>query len=335
MKPSAPLFRTPVPLPKPPFALHYQTPTLWIGSCFTHHIGERLQQAKLPTCLNPFGVLYNPVSIANALHRLLQRQYYTANQLLYHHDRWLSLDHHHAQFSATDPQQCLHRINTSLEQAAQFLEQTQVVFLTFGSAWVHRWNATGQVVANCHKIPAAQFSKQLLTIDEIVTTYTALISQLLAQNPALHLVFTLSPVRHTADGAVGNQHSKALLLVAIHQIIARFAQQCHYLPAYELMLDELRDYRFYAPDMLHPNTIAIDYIWQQFRQQYLTNNAQQLGKQIAQLHAAVAHRPFDAQAAAHQQFVAQTLAHISQLEQLHPYLDFSNEKKTLEQQLSG
>lgn len=305
--------------------LHYHAPSIWVGSCFTENIGQRLQQAKLPTHINPFGILYNPVSIAHCISRLLNGQPFTAADINEHRGQYFSFYHHHTRFANSRAEACLENINQNLTKSAAFLRQTHFLFVTFGTAWAYTLLSTGQIVGNCHKLPANRFDKQLLSIAQIVDTYKTLLTQLFAQQPDMQVVFTLSPVRHWADGAVANQRSKAQLLVAIHQICELFPQSSSYFPAYELMMDDLRDYRFYTPDMLHPNTTAIDYIYQHFEQAYLHPNAQQLQTQIAKIQTAAQHRPFNPHTEAHQRFVQNTLQQIKQLQQQYPNLNFDQE----------
>lgn len=307
----------------------YHSPSMWVGSCFTENIGQQLQQAKLPTHINPFGILYNPISIAKCLTRLTEEQLFTPNDIYQNQQQYFSFEHHHARFANSNAAECLSNINQQLISSAAFLRQTHFLFITFGTAWVYKLVDNGQIVGNCHKLPAKQFTKELLSVGDIVSAYKRLIEQLLTQLPNLQVIFTLSPLRHWSDGAAANQHSKACLLVAIHQICELFPQATSYFPAYEIMMDDLRDYRFYAADMLHPNTTAINYIYQQFEQAYLHPEAQKLHTKIAKIQAAAHHRPFDAQSVAHQRFVNNTLQQINQLQQQYPTLNFETERAIL------
>jgi hypothetical protein len=320
-------FRTEIKVKPSYWAINYQTPTLLLGSCFAVNIGAKLQAAKLPVAINPFGVLYNPASIGNNVARLLSQQAFSPNELYQYRDLWLSFDHH-STFSSTDPAICQANINDNFAQTCHFLAKTRFLVITFGTAFIYKRQDTNQVVANCHQLPAAFFRRELLSVEQITAIWTPLIRQLLAQNPDLKLLFTLSPIRHWKDGAADNQLSKALLTVAIHQLIAQFSQQTTYFPAYELLMDDLRDYRFYESDMLHPNNMAIDYIWQKFREQYIYEaSSQQLMRQISTIVQAAQHRPRQPNTESHRQFAQKMLHEIVLLEQQYPDINWEIEKR--------
>ncbi len=240
---------TEIEIPKSPWQLTTDSSILLIGSCFTDEIGAKMLQYGLHAESNPTGVLYNPLSIVQSLNGDM-RVVLVEHEGLYH-----SMSHH-GSFSGADSEQVLRRCLQSLAQLHQALEQADVVFVTFGTAYVYYRN--GNVVANCHKLPEAEFTRRRLTVDEILAAWRPVIRS----NPDKHWVFTVSPIRHKRDGMHHNQLSKAVLLMAIEQLQQDFPEQVTYFPAYEIVLDELRDYRFYTDDLVHPAPLAVEYIWQ-------------------------------------------------------------------------
>lgn len=291
--------------------LSYKDGLLSMGSCFAQNLGQQLQQHLYDILINPFGVLYNPSSISQSLQLLQGNYYFEEKDLLPHHDLWHSLQHH-SSFSGTDKTTVLADINNSLKQARQHLKTTNYLFLTFGTAWVYLWKASGKVVSNCHHFPAASFERKRLSVQEIVTAIAGGVSQLKKQLNGLEVILTISPVRHLKDGWVENQVSKATLVLAVQELVQEL-DYCHYFPAYELLLDDLRDYRYYGKDLVHPNELAIEYIWQIFEQCHLAPQEQGLRKKVAQLQQAAQHKARQPQSAAHQQFLQQQLAFLEKL----------------------
>lgn len=326
-------FRTILPLQKSSLSINYQSPVLCIGSCFTQNIGQRLVDYKFPTLLNPFGILYNPLSIKNSLDRILNEELYTDNDLFFHQDLWHSFDHH-GNFSNPQQSTILSEINTRLSAAHQFLKSTKVLILTFGTSNVFIKKSTGNIVANCHKVPNTAFEKRRLSITEIIAALTPVLEKLKAGNPNLEVIFTVSPIRHLKDGLLENQRSKATLLLAIEALTKKFSF-AHYFPAYELVLDDLRDYRFFEKDMTHPNELAIEYIWKVFQATYFLDSTMDIFKQIKKIVQASLHRPFHPQTNTHQQFVKKQLEKIEQLTQQNPFLEFTKEQHLFKIQLSG
>jgi len=308
---SNPLFRTPIYPQKAAFLLTYKHKMLLMGSCFVQNIGGLLQQYKFDLCINPFGIIYNPISIANGLRYLMQQHHFSEQDVVYHQEQWQSFAHH-SRFSNSNLEQCLMRINQEVAQGHVYLKNANVLVLTFGTAWLYERCDTNSVVANCHKYPANFFRKRLCSLKEWVTVYETIIAELRAFNPTLQIIFTLSPVRHWRDGALDNQLSKAILRLGIQQLCDAFPQT-HYFPSYEIMMDDLRDYRFYATDMLHPNETAVAYIWWQFVESFFTDTTKQQLKQVEKIVQARKHRPRNAASLAHQKFKQKQLAKIQQL----------------------
>lgn len=251
---------TPVTIPPATLRISYDTPLLLLGSCFTDEIGARLQHAGFDLLCNPFGTLYNPLSIQSCLRRAESGELFGERDLVFHdglHHSWS----HHGSFSAPDAAAVLDRCNEALFRTSEFLRRQPVTVITLGTAYAFFLNDPasphhGRVVANCHKLPAANFDRRRLSVDEVVGAF----------EPTPKTIFTVSPIRHLADGAHGNQLSKSTLLLAVERLCARGAA---YFPSYEIMLDELRDYRFYARDMCHPSDLAVDIIWERFQQTFM------------------------------------------------------------------
>jgi len=291
--------------------LSYQDSFLSIGSCFAQNLGQQLHKQLYNILINPFGVLYNPSSIGNSLQQLLGEAFFEEKDLLPHNDAWHSL-HHHSSFSNTDQQRALTTINASLKEARKQLQKTRCLFLTFGTAWVYIWKDSGQVVSNCHHFPAARFERQRLSVESILNTFLAILPALKARFESLEIILTVSPIRHLKDGFVENQVSKATLVLAVQQLVEQL-DYCHYFPAYELLLDDLRDYRYYDKDLVHPNTLAIEYIWQAFEQAHLSSKEQPLRQKVAKLQQAANHRPRQINSPTHQKFVQKQLQQLENI----------------------
>lgn len=318
-------FRTILNISPFPMAISHQTSILCIGSCFAEHIGQQLLDTKFPVLQNPFGILYNPMSIYNALQILLEQQTISSDILFEHQGLWHS-PFHHSRFSGLNKEEVWKNIEASLQQAKAHLKKTNRLIITLGTAFVYEDKHRQKIVANCHKLPAQQFQKRRLSVSEIVATFIPLFQTLIEKKSDLEIILTVSPVRHIRDGIVENQRSKAALVLAIDEI-CKAMKQVHYFPSYELVLDDLRDYRFFARDMVHPNSMAIDYVWTKFGEAFFKPNTQQLIGQIEKIIKASQHRPFQPQSEAHQTFIKKQLEKIALLKQQYPFLDFSKEKK--------
>lgn len=256
-----PPLTTSVPVPHMPFRIDFATGIVSLGSCFADEIGKRLRDGDFYVELNPFGTLYNPASIATALHRLIDDREITAADLVFQDDLYHSW-HHHGSFSRPTPEETLEVCNSRIHQAHQALGNAKLLMVTFGSAWV--FEREGQVVANCHKVPQQEFVRRRMTVDDIVALWRPLLDELHALYPQLIVLFSVSPIRHMADGLHGNQLSKSTLLLAIDELVAHHSSLVYY-PAYELVLDELRDYRYFGPDMCHPSDLAVEIVWEHFQ----------------------------------------------------------------------
>ena len=309
-------------------ALRHSDRVVVMGSCFAEHIGARLSEMKWRTVVNPFGVLYNPLSIAEAMGRLISARPYTEEELtLYPHGGW-STWMHHSRYAHPDKETALQLINGSLAIGSQMLAQADMLIVTLGTAWVYRQKETNQVVGNCHKVPERTFTRQRLTVEETVEAMAAMLAQLWEVNPSLRMIITVSPVRHLKDTLHGNQLSKATLLLAVDELCRRFPDRVHYFPAYEIVMDELRDYRFYADDMAHPSPQAVEYVWERFVEHMTHREAQDFMTQWTKVARALAHRPFRPEGEEYKEFVRQNMLRIMELKEKYPYLEVQNEIDT-------
>ena len=327
------MFRTSLTLKSPSFAIKYKEGLMAMGSCFAQNIASRLEKLCYQLIQNPFGVMYNPLSLANGLSYLTNPTVVLANDLHYYNGLWHSWQHH-GSFSGENRTQVLKNINSALETAKRHLKKTDYLLLTLGTAWVYEWLETGVVVANCHKYPKAHFSHRRLGVGEIVERLGEVFRSILSKRENLRIIITVSPIRHLKNGAIANQLSKSVLILAAHQLKASF-EKVDYFPAYELMMDELRDYRFYAEDMIHPSKVAVDYIWEKFENHYLNQKESIVRKKIHKLNLAAQHKPFKISSSQHQHFLEKQLLKLGELKKQLPFLDFSKlQRRFEEQQLS-
>ena len=326
-------FQTSVELPAGLPAIRHADHILLMGSCFAENIGALLSDAKFRLELNPFGILYNPLSISSALREIATKKEYTEKDLFAYRGLWHS-PMHHGSFSASTPEETLQHINVRFQQARKAMQQLDWLMLTFGTAYVYEQKETGKVVANCHKLPESNFNRRLLLVDEIVDEYTSLITSLAARNPNLKILFTVSPIRHIRDGMHANQLSKSTLLLAIDRLQQLFPQHVFYFPSYEIVLDELRDYRFYADDMLHPSTLAVRYLWERFSETFFSADTKQIMAEVEDIRRDLAHKPFHPASEAYQRFLGQIVLKIERLIGKYPYLDFQKETELCHMRLN-
>lgn len=325
-------FRTTFKIPPFPFNLSHKDKIFSVGSCFAENIGSKLAENKFQILLNPFGILYNPSSIAQALARILNNEKITDRDSIQHNDLWHSRLHH-TRFSQADKSTFLKDINANLNEANTFLKTTNRLLLTLGTAFVWEEKETGIIVANCHKRPQKLFTRRRLSIEEIQGNLLVILRKIKSQNTDLQVIMTVSPVRHTNDGFIENQRSKAALILAIDEL-CQAENFIHYFPAYELVQDDLRDYRFYTKDMLHPNEVAVNYIWEHFKDTLFTTQTEEISKEIKKMKARAAHRPFQIKSIAHQTFLQSNLNKIEVLEKRFDFLDFTKERQIFEGQLN-
>lgn len=316
-------FRTIIQAEQSNNKISYHTPIMFLGSCFTENVGNKMEELKFPTLVNPFGVLYNPVSVRSALEILLDQKKFTESDLNYFNEQWFSF-YHDTEYSSVDKQKCLDTINSSTENASNQLRNASYLIITFGTAWVYKYLKSNEVVSNCHKIPANEFKRFRLEPEAIFIEWSNLINRLNQLNKNLKIIFTVSPVRHWKDGAIENQLSKSTLILAIHQLKNKF-QNVEYFPAYEIMMDDLRDYRFYADDMLHPSNVAIDYIWDFFGETYFEKETKEIIQQIGKVIRAKKHRSMNSETEAYKKFIQDQIQFITEIDKKYDFLDLSQE----------
>lgn len=285
---------------------------LLLGSCFAEEIGDKMMQRRFRVLMNPHGILYNPASLAIALQDYVQNRVYTRADLFQRDGLWHSF-HHHGRFSQSRPEKTLESINHAIEKTHLVLKEAQWLVVTFGSAYVYHHKKTGQPVGNCHKVPSAEFDKILITIPAITGIWQEQIEALKKFNPHLSILFTISPVRYVRDGLIGNNRSKAILIDAVHRLLET-NKNCFYFPAYEIVIDQLRDYRFFKEDLVHPNQLAIDYVWEKFSQNMCDAATQQFLAEYEPLLKGLQHRAFQEETAEHQNFKLHLKEKISALE---------------------
>ncbi len=308
------------PLPRP---IIYTDNILLIGSCFTEHIAERLQQHKFKVLSNPHGILFNPLSVADSLNSYIDHKKYQPSELFYLNELWNSWDHH-TRFSNIDQATALKTINESQIQAAEFICKADWVIITLGSAFQYYLKESNAPVANNHRAPAQWFEKRLLETNEIICSLEATLLKLKEANPFAQVLFTISPVRHIRDGVIENNLSKARLIEAVHTLCTKH-EKAHYFPAYELVIDILRDYRFYDVDMVHPNYMGTTYVWEQFTKSCIDPSIIEIMQQVQDINTARSHRSRFPETEAHQKFKASYAAKAQVLMNKYPFLDLSDE----------
>jgi len=319
--------KTEIKLPKYSFDISHGDKIISFGSCFSENIGEKLIDNKFDVCINPFGILFNPISVSKAINDCVSKKDFSEKDLNSNEELFFSFNHH-SKFSGLDKNDVLERINNSIDKAHTYLHNSSVLIITIGTAWIYRKKSTNEVVANCYKLQQNEFDKELLSINKVVKDLNESFKLIREINPTINIITTISPVRHWKDGEVENQQSKATLHLALKEI-NESNEKNHYFPSYEIMMDELRDYRFYAKDMLHPSEIAIDYIWEKFSSSLFTKETQDLNSKIIQITQAVNHKPFNSESENHKKFQQNILNKIQEIEKDHPTIDFTEEKAVL------
>lgn len=322
-------FRTKISPVLNPIQITYDDAIFTVGSCFAKHIGAKLKSQKFQVSNNAFGTIYNPISICKLLQYAVNRHQITSKELIQNEDIFSHWDFH-SDFSSTDPDEVVQKTNQVLHDISAQIDTLQYIFVSFGSAYAYKYE--GKIVSNCHKIPSSHFEKIRLDTDLIKAEFITLKKSLEAINKNIQWVFTVSPVRHIRDGIIENQRSKSILIETCHQINDQF-ENCHYFPSYEIMMDDLRDYRFYTSDLLHPSEQAIDYIWDFFISSYMNDSTISKMDRITKLIRNVHHRPFHQQSNAHQQFVKKTMASIKEMTKEMSNVDFSEEITQLAKQI--
>lgn len=312
-------------IPKLPRPLNYTDKILLIGSCFTEHMSDRLGQHKFDVLSNPHGILFNPLSVADSLNSYIDNKQYTAEELFTLNELWNSWDHH-TRFSHIDQEAALEGINESQRTASAFIKEADWIMITLGSAFQYYLQETGKPVANNHRAPGQWFEKRLLSIDVITNALSETLEKIFSVNPKANILFTISPVRHIRDGVVDNNRSKARLIEAVHALCEKYAQ-AHYFPAYELVIDILRDYRYYDIDFVHPNYLATSFVWEQFVNACIDAPTKELMQQVQEIVTARKHKPRFPETDAHKKFKEAYAEKIKGLQQSNPFLKLDDELK--------
>ena len=325
-------FRTTVKTGENRSWLHHSDHVVLLGSCFSDNIGAKMQGALIRATVNPMGTLYNPMSIARGVQRLIDNEPIAGRDLFMQGGVWNSYDFH-SRHSLPDKQATIDRMNQRIQQGHDVLSHAQLLTITLGTAMVYRLRSTGEVVANCHKVPQHEFERKMATVQEMARVLDDMLTSLHEFNPALRVILTVSPIRHIADGLDTNSLSKAALRVAIQEALANRRDWCDYFPAYEIMLDDLRDYRFYASDMVHPSDVAVEYIWQAFQATYLDDRSALAVARCERIHKRLQHRPMSSNRETVDRFNADTASVVRNLIKEYPYLAQNPEfQKVLDRQ---
>lgn len=293
---------------------------LLMGSCFSDNIGAKLRDAMVDVLVNPFGTIFNPLSIAGAVDKIIDNATIAGAELFMSGGVWNSYDFH-SRFSMASKDAALQRMNASIGEAHEHLKVCNTLVLTLGTAVVYRRRDTGEVVTNCHKVPQQEFTRRLASVEEITESLTRAVERLHEFNPALRILFTVSPIRHIADGLEMNSLSKAVLRVAVNNVVRQFKGFVEYFPAFEIVIDDLRDYRFYAADMVHPSDVAIEYIWQTFQATYFDDRSTQAIARCERVSKRLKHRPMSNNPDVVARFNADTQAVIANLKKEYPYIN--------------
>ena len=300
--------------------IDYQSKILLAGSCFSENIGNKLSYFKFQSNQNPFGILFHPKAIEKLVTKVVNQEIYTEKDIFFHNERWHCFDSH-SNLSSSDKNELLSRLNSAIQQTYESLKNVSHIIITLGTSWVYREIASDSIVANCHKIPQKKFLKELLSVQQITGTLDAINTLIRSINPKASIIYTVSPVRHIKDGFIENKQSKAHLLASIHSVVDP-RQNIHYFPSYEIMMDELRDYRFYNEDMIHPNSTAINYIWEKFTQTWFSEESFQTMKEIDTIQKGLTHRPFNPNSEAHQTFLKKLEQKKEILKKTFPSINF-------------
>lgn len=300
--------------------IDYNSKITLLGSCFSDNIGKKLSYHKFQSVLNPFGILFHPKAIESVIKNAISKKEYTEEDLFFFNECWHCFEAH-SKLSSSSKEQVLVELNKASASMNTALKSSTHIIITLGTSWIYRFLESGQIVANCHKVPQHKFKKELLSVTEINKSVSSIISLIREVNPDINFIFTVSPVRHLKDGFIENQLSKSHLISALHQII-KIHENTFYFPSYEIMMDELRDYRFYKEDMIHPNQIAINYIWEKFYENWFSDEALNLKKQVLKIQRGLEHKPFNPNSNEHRKFLASLQEKIETLKKKYSHITF-------------
>lgn len=300
--------------------IDYKSKVLLLGSCFTENIGKKLHYYKFQNVINPFGILFHPLAIEDLITNSINNKKYAEEDVFYLNEQWHCFEAH-SKLSSSSKQELLELLNKAADFSFKSIQESSNIIITLGTAWVYRHIETDTIVANCHKLTQKHFNKELLSVETVSESLEAIISLIKSVNPNVNIIFTVSPVRHLKDGFKENTLSKAHLIAGIHQVIEP-RKKIHYFPSFEIMMDELRDYRFYADDMIHPNQTAINYIWEKFRASWVSQNAEVVMEAVNTIQKGLNHKPFNPNSEAHKQFRQNLSERIVKLQSQFPHIIF-------------
>jgi lysophospholipase L1-like esterase len=313
--------QTKIPLyPQQHDQIDYYSKILLLGSCFVENMGEKLGYFKFQNVLNPFGILFHPAAIEKLITNAINEKKYSEKDIFFHNEQWHCFEAH-SKLSHTSKSVVLNTLINQVKLTFQEIQESSHIIITLGTAWVYRYIENDEIVANCHKVQQKKFLKELLYVDEVSESLQSIVELIKSVNPSAAIIFTISPVRHLKDGFVENTLSKAHLITAIHQLIDPFIK-VYYFPSFEIMMDELRDYRFYREDMLHPNNTAIQYIWEKFQQSWINQHSQNIMTEVDIIQKGLRHKPFNQNSESHQKFLENLNLKIEHIQDAYPHLHF-------------
>jgi hypothetical protein len=302
--------------------IDYNSKIVSLGSCFAENMGDKFDYFKFQSATNPFGIIFNPVSIERIIDRVVNDTLFTEKDVFFHNERWHCFEAH-SDLSHSNQEELLANLNKILKETKKQLQQATHIITTYGTSWVYRNIDKNAIVANCHKVPQKQFGKELLSVEIIKESIENTINLIQSLNPNCNFIFTVSPVRHLKDGFVENQRSKSHLITAIHNLLSEHSiLNTEHFPSYEIMMDELRDYRFYAEDMIHPSQVAIDYIWERFKETAISETAYETMDTVESIQKSLQHRPFNPDSENHKKFEFNLKVKITKLVAQYSFMKF-------------
>ena len=316
-------FRTQIPIPKSKYPIDYNAKIVSLGSCFAVNMAEKWDYFKFQNVCNPFGILFHPLAIEKFVDFAVSGKEFTGKDIFFHNDLWHCFDVH-SDLSNSNKDELVASLNTIIKATKEELSEASHIIITYGTSWVYQNIESNDIVANCHKVPQKQFKKELLSVDEIKVSLRNTIQLIHSINPDCDIIFTVSPVRHIKDGFVENQRSKSHLITAMQEVLQteHYKRNTEYFPSYEIMMDELRDYRFYAEDMLHPNQVAIDYIWKRFKETTISETVFSIMDEVEQIQKSLSHKPFNPKSESHLKFEIKLREKITKLETQYSFMKF-------------
>ncbi len=314
-------FSTIVPLKEERNQINYDSNIFLIGSCFSEHIGDKFQYYKFNTEQNPFGIIFHPKAIEKLLLKAINNDAYTEKDIFQLNEKWYSFDAH-SKISSLSGKELIKKLNNAVLLAKKQINTASHIIITLGTAWVYRYIETDAIVANCHKVPQKNFLKELLSVEELIESLEAIIVLIESVNPKVKILFTVSPVRHLKDGFIENQRSKSHLITAVHEVVLKNDTLSSYFPSYEIMTDELRDYRFYKEDMIHPSALAVNYIWERFQYSWIEKESNTLMLEVDTIQKGMAHIPFNPTSKKHLAFLKKLEDMKSDIEKKYSHIKF-------------